>query len=101
MNDFNTRRTTRLTALMAGHGLTYLQVYSFYVEIAQALMHPHLRGQLVFFGAVMVVGIAAAYASLAIPDDKRPITRRTFEVLSAALLVGEWLVLGHALLFLH
>jgi hypothetical protein len=101
MNEFNTRRVTRLTALMAGHGLTFLQVYSFYAEVARAYMHPHLRAQVVTFGAVMLVGIASAYAGLLFPEDKRPALRRGVEAVSAGLLVLTWIVLGNSFLNLH
>lgn len=98
---FDGRRTTRLTALMAGHGLTFLQVYSFYSDVAQAHIHPHLRAQVVIFGAAMLIGVGAAYLALVISDDGRPILRRGLEIFSAGLLVLEWLVLGKAYLNLH
>lgn len=97
----NNHRITRLTALMAAHGLTFLQVYSFYMEVAQAVMQPHLRLQVVVFGVVMLVGVSAAYAGLMIKDDERPLLRRGLEALSIFLLLSEWVVLGRAYLFLH
>jgi hypothetical protein len=97
MSEFNAPSTTRLTALMAGHGLTFMQVYNFYMDIAQAVLHPHLRAQVVVFMAAMVIGIATAYLALAIPDT-RPKLRRSLEILSAAILLSEWLVLGNAFL---
>ena len=86
---------------MAGHGLTFLQIYTFYSDVAQAHIHPHLRAQVVIFGAAMLLGVAAAYLALTIADDKRPILRRGLEILSAALLVLEWVVLGNTYLNLH
>jgi hypothetical protein len=86
---------------MAGHGLTFLQVYNFYSEIAQAHTQPHLRAQVVIFGAAMLLGVSAAYLGLTIPDDQRPIARRSLEILSAALLVLELFVLGRTYLNLH
>ncbi len=97
----NYQRTTRLTALMAGHGLTFLQVYTFYSEVAHAHSQPHLRAQVVVFGAAMLLGVSAAYLGLTIPDDQRPIVRRCLEVFSAALLVLELLLLGQTYLNLH
>lgn len=95
------RRTTRLTALMAGHGLTFLQIYTFYSEIAQAHTQPHLRAQVVIFGAAMLIGVSAAYLALTIPDDRRPFARRGLEIFSAAILVLEWVLLGRTYLNLH
>jgi hypothetical protein len=100
MNEFNAPRTTRLTALMAGHGLTFMQVYNFYLEIARAPLYAHLRAQVVIFMAAMVIGIACAYLALAIPES-RPRLRRGLEIFSAAILLVEWLVLGNAFLNLH
>lgn len=100
MNELN-QRITRLTALMAGHGLTFLQVYTFYTDVAQAYLHPHLRAQVVTFGAAMLIGVASAYIGLMVPDDKRPILRRGAEAVSAGLLVVTWIVLGNAFLNLH
>jgi hypothetical protein len=99
LND--NRRITRLTALMAGHGLTFLQIYSFYSEVAQAHLHAHLRAQVVIFGAAMLLGVAAAYLALTIPDDRRPIIRRGLEIFSASILILEWIVLGRTYLNLH
>lgn len=94
------QRITRLTALMAGHGLTFLQVYTFYVDTVQGLAMPHLRAQVVSFGAGMLIGVALAYAGLMVPDN-RPVLRRCLEGASAVLLVLTWLFLGNAFLNLH
>jgi hypothetical protein len=96
----NNRRITRLTALMAGHGFTFLQVYAFYVDTVQGLAMPHLRAQVVSFGAGMLIGVMLAYAGLMIPDT-RPNVRRGVEAASGALLVFTWVVLGNAFLNLH
>ncbi len=96
----NSRRVTRLTALMAGHGFTFLQVYTFYVDTVQGLTMPHLRAQVVTFGAGMLLGVMLAYAGLMVPDS-RPTLRRALEGASAALLVFTWVVLGNAFLNLH
>ena len=96
----NNRRVTRLTALMAGHGFTFLQVYTFYVDTVQGLMMPHLRAQVVTFGVAMLAGVALAYACLVVPDG-RPWARRVLEGASAALLLLTWFVLGNAFLNLH
>lgn len=99
-NAANSRRVTRLTALMAGHGFTFLQVYTFYVDTVQGLTMPHLRAQVVSFGLGMLVGVMLAYAGLMVPDS-RPLLRRGLEGASAALLVFTWIVLGNAFLNLH
>jgi hypothetical protein len=96
----NNRRVTRLTALMAGHGFTFLQVYTFYVDTVQGLAMPHLRAQVVTFGAGMLLGVVLAYAGLLVPDT-RAIMRRGLEAASGALLVFTWFVLGNAFLNLH
>lgn len=85
---------------MAGHGLTFLQVYAFYVETVQGLARPNLRAQVVGFGAGMLVGVALAYAGLMVPDS-RPRLRRVLEAASAALLVFTWLFLGNAFINMH
>lgn len=105
MTDFteaaaNNRRVTRLTALMAGHGFTFLQVYTFYVDTVQGLAMPHLRAQVVTFGVAMLVGVALAYAGLVVPDG-RPWARRVLEGASAALLLLTCFVLGNAFLNMH
>lgn len=97
----NHRRTTRLTALMAGHGLTFLQIYTFYSDVAHAYAVPHLRAQVITFGAAMLLGVSAAYLGLTIADEQRPLTRRALEIFSAGVLVIEWLILGNAYLNLH
>jgi hypothetical protein len=99
-NAANSRRVTRLTALMAGHGFTFLQVYTFYVDTVQGLAMPHLRAQVVLFGAGMLLGVMLAYAALMVRDS-RPTLRRALEAASALLLVLTWLVLGNAFLNLH
>lgn len=91
----NSRRVTRLTALMAGHGFTFLQVYGFYIDTVHGLAQPHLRAQVVSFGAGMMVGVMLAYAGLMVPDS-RQMLRRVLEGASAALLIATWLFLGNA-----
>ena len=93
-----TDRATRLTALMAGHGVTFLQVYAFYTETLGALT-PERRAQLAVVMAVMIIGVAAAYLALALPE-RRGVLRRMLEAVSALLLLAMWVVLGLSIILM-
>lgn len=89
-------RGTRLTALMAGHGLTFVQVYNFFVNDIGGLSNPRFRLQIAGFFVVMMVGVISAYASLALSENRRA-TRNGLEAFSAILLVVVWIALAYTL----
>ena len=91
-------RSTRLAALMAGHGLTFLQVYSFFVDELNGLGEPRFRALIVILFAVMIAGVVCAYAALAIPEHRARGVRIGLELVSALILLAEWAVLAVSIL---
>ncbi len=89
-------RGTRLTALMAGHGLTFVQVYTFFVNDVHGLGNPRFRTQIAGFFVVMMVGVITSYASLALPDHRRNL-RNGLEAFSAMFLIVIWIVLAYTM----